>query len=357
MRPGATSTDPAGVRAALAAAVQHNCELADARHARERSLCIYLLDMREYYRWTAGLPPGIPPRRDELSRWIAAREQRWDELRRHGEPAFEKLPLDGGIDPFDVTAVERCLAASGLVYGAGIGLYGAPVFFLARRHDEQLRDGARVVIADVELARGLVAPPAVSRGGTITIRREALHRWLWTRTEAARRATADSAFGAALRAYGDPDDPGPTLDRMTAAETETLILHELGELRAAALLGPDWEEMLAGIGDPRTELLVRAVRDLCADCLVTLPTLIERQAEPSLLFWLAGFDGLRRVLAPELAAACGPSPRRVDRDALELAVRRGRGTWIEIAAELLASWRGGGPGALSARAAQLAPAV
>jgi hypothetical protein len=357
VRPGATSTDRADLPAALAAAVQFNCELADARHARERSLCVYLLDMREYYRWAAGLPPGVPPRRDELSRWIAAREQRWDELRRHGEPAFERLPLDGGVDPFDVAAVERRLAASGLVYGAGIGLYGAPLFFLARRHDEQLRDGARVLIADVELARGLVAPPAVSRGGTITIRREALRRWLWTRTETARRGAADSAFGAALRAYGDPDDPGPALERMTSAETETLILHELGELRAAALLGPDWEEMLAGVGDPRTERLVRAVRDLCADCLVTLPTLIEREAEPSLLFWLAGFDGLRRVLAPELAAAWGASPRRLDRDALERAARRGREIWVELAAELLASWRRGGAGALAERAARLAPAL
>lgn len=36
---------------ALSTAVQHNCDIADAQHARNFTLCTYLLKMRELYRW------------------------------------------------------------------------------------------------------------------------------------------------------------------------------------------------------------------------------------------------------------------------------------------------------------------
>ena len=43
--------------AALVQAVQTNCDIADARHARDVSLCTYLLGMREFYRWECGAAP------------------------------------------------------------------------------------------------------------------------------------------------------------------------------------------------------------------------------------------------------------------------------------------------------------
>ena len=35
----------------LLSAVQRNCHISDARHAGDYTLCIYLLKMREYFRW------------------------------------------------------------------------------------------------------------------------------------------------------------------------------------------------------------------------------------------------------------------------------------------------------------------
>ncbi len=40
-----------GERARLARAVQTNCDIADAHHAADMTLCVYLLQMREYFRW------------------------------------------------------------------------------------------------------------------------------------------------------------------------------------------------------------------------------------------------------------------------------------------------------------------
>ncbi len=340
--------------AALVDAVQHNCDLADAYHAREKSLCTYLLGMREYFRWESRLPLGQTPERAALSRWIADREGRWETLRDEAAAAFVPLPFAGGIDAFDETGVNRCLAGRhpALVYGAGVGLFGAPLFFLAECEACQQRDGVRIVIAGAELARGFVAPPATSRGDTVIIRLDALRRWLWTRVEVAHRGPAGRALSSALRAYGDPADAA-TVERLAEGETETLILHELGELRAARELGPEWETMLSGIDDRRTELLLRAVRDLLADCLVTLPALVERRADASLSFWLANLDGLRRVLAPDLAAAGRSDAPRIDLAAIDRAARVGRKAWRAVADDLLSAWRHGGNAALQSRAAVL----
>lgn len=343
---------PEAELAALVEVVQRNCDLADARHAREKSMCTYLLDMREHFRWAAQLPLDAAPDRARLSAWIAQRERDWERMPT-ADAAFAPLPLGGGIDPFDDDTANRHLAAHGWVYGAGIGLFGAPLFFLADRVSEQIRDGARVVVTEREWARGMAAPPAFSRGHIVIVRRDALRRWLWTRVEAGARRSGDNAFAAALRAYEDAD-AAAAVERMARGETETLILHELGELRAGALLGADWERMVAA-SPRRTELVLRAVRDLLADCLVTLPRLLELDARASLLFWCATFDGLRRQLAPELAAPFRGGSRGIDRAALAAAARTGADRWLARARELKAAWDRDSGAALARAADDLCP--
>lgn len=338
----------------LAAAVQFNCDLGDALHAREKSLCTYLLGMREYFRWSAGLPLDAAPDRGHLSEWISQRERHWDALRERDDAAYAELPLAGGIDPFDEARANRDLQAIGMVYGAGLGLFGAPMFFLAQCESDQLRDGVRVIVAGTELARGITAAPAVSRNNTIVVRSDALRRWLWTRTETALRGPRDNAFALALRAYGADADVEAAVVAMAAGEAETLVLHEMGELHAGHLLGAEWEEMLLDVGDRRTEVVIRAVRDLLADCLVTLPRLTARTATRSLLFWQANFDGLRRALAPELAVSCRTESGKLDFDRLERAVDSSRRVWEQHASELLAGWRKGGAENVKRAAQQLA---
>ncbi len=354
--PVATGGTPSHELDALATAVQFNCDLGDALHAREKSLCTYLLGMREYFRWSAGLPLGAAPDRGRLSEWISQRERQWDALREQDAATYSDLPLAGGIDPFDEARANRDLQAIGLVYGAGLGLFGAPIFFLAQCESDQLRDGVRVIVAGAELARGITAAPAVSRNNTILIRSDALRRWLWTRTETALRGPRDNAFALALRAYGADTDVEAAVTAMADGEAETLVLHEMGELHAGHLLGAQWEEMLQEVGDRRTEVVLRAVRDLLADCLVTLPRLTARTATRSLLFWQANFDGLRRALAPELVESCLMKSGTPDFDRLERTVDSSRRLWEQRACELLAGWRKGGAEDVKRATQQLAGA-
>jgi hypothetical protein len=327
--------------AALAACVQRNCDTVDAHHARDSGMCTYLLGMREYYRWRTGQPQGAPVERGAVGSWITRTEEHWDALIERAA-GLEALPLGDGLDPYDEAGVNRWVGGEQVVYGAGVGRFGVPLFFLAECESVQVRDGVRIVVAGRELARGFVATPAVSRASSIVVRLDALRRWLWTRVEAAASRGAADPFNAAFGAYAHPGADTEAIEAMARGELETLILHELGEVRAGQLLGPDWECMLAALSDRRSEVILRAVRDLLADCLVTLPALLERRAAASLDFWFSNFDGVRRALDPQLASARPPGAAQADMGRLEQAVTQGREHWRARALELLARWREGG---------------
>ena len=290
-----------GGMAELVNAVQTNCDIADARHARDVSLCTYLLGMREFYRWEHQLPFGTVPPRDDVGRWIAAREARWEDL---VDLDYVPLPVAGdALDPFDAEAVNGALAGSGLVYGAGVGRFRKPHFFLGELARDEWRGAARVLVCGCEYARDVAAIPAASQGVVLIVRREALRQWLWEKAEGWNVKQQDGALKSALLAYGFDVDPAAAIERMTDGEIETLILHEEGELAATRQLGPGWADMVSGLRGKRAEIFARAVKDNLADCLVTLPGLLAQPGRDSLHFWFSTFDGLRRELFPGLAAA------------------------------------------------------
>lgn len=317
----------------LRTVVQANCHVTDARHARNMTLCIYLLEMRELFRWERGAALGSSLPRADVGAWIAEREALWETL----EGAdYQPLPLDGGeVDPYDIDAVNRAVAPYGLVYGAGVGRFGKPQFFLGVLEREESRDGMRVLVAGRELARDLSAAPAAMRGDTVSIRFESLLRVLWERVEGWAQKRHEGALKAALDAYGYEFGSAAAIERMAAAEVETLILHELGERDAGRVLGPRWEDMLASLTRRRTEIFVRAVRDLLADCLVTLPALLERNAAASLHFWFASFDGMRQMLFPQMATAYALWRNGDGGRALRAAIDAGVPHWQRIAAQVL----------------------
>lgn len=328
--------------AALVSAVQTNCDIADARHARDVSLCTYLLGMREFYRWEHQLPYGVSPPRDEGGRWIAEREARWERL---ADEEFVAVPVAGReFDPFAAQQVNTALAGSGLVYGAGLGRFHKPHFFLGRLDREEQRGVARLLVCGCEYARDVSAIPAASQGATLIVRREALRQWLWEKAEGWNVKQQDGALKSALLGYGFDVDPQAAIERMTNGEIETLVLHEEGELAAGAVLGEAWPSKLAGFSGKRAELLARAVRDNLADCLVTLPVLLQRGATDSMHFWFSTFDGLRREMFPRLVEAYRSTVGADDtarpiplRDAALLAAAAdGGGHFAELGRRLLA---------------------
>ena len=91
-------------REALVAAVRTNCAISDARHAREMTMCTYLLAMREQCRWQRGYTLDAALPRAEVGAWLSEREAQWDDVA-HGD--YRPLPIDGAlVEPFAVAAIN-----------------------------------------------------------------------------------------------------------------------------------------------------------------------------------------------------------------------------------------------------------
>ena len=54
--------------------VQHNCDIADARHGADYGMCTYLLKMRELYRWEQGLAFDAHLPKEAVGDWLVERE-------------------------------------------------------------------------------------------------------------------------------------------------------------------------------------------------------------------------------------------------------------------------------------------
>ena len=317
----------------LADVVQRNCDISDARHAGDYGLCTFLLKMREYYRWEHELPFARALPRDELGEWLKTREQNWAGIEAED---FAPLALGRGeLDPFDADAANRELLAQGHVYGAGYGPLHKPVFFLGRLLRVETRAGFTILVSSCEYARELAAPPAMLQGRTIYLRQESVRRYLWEKVEEWQWRKHDNAMARALANYPFATDAEAALQGMTDNEIETMILHEVGEAMAGELLGDRWRELVLSVARTPGELMVRAVRDLLADCLSTLPGLLQRANLPALHFYFATFDAPRRQLFPQALQAYEHFLRSGELDRLWQTVRDGKERWLKTARGLL----------------------
>lgn len=339
---------------ALVNTVQRNCHISDAQFAGDLTLCTFLLKMRELYRWENDIPLSQDMPKEEVGNWMNLRSSMWEQIE---EAPYEPLPLGGQrVDPFEVGRVNAVLASSGLVYSGGYGRQCKPHFFLGRLDRLEQRHGHTVMVAGCEYARDLDAPPGMMLDGTIFVRTEALRRWLWERYEEWRWNTKrNEAMARAVACYGFGKDNEAALDAMTVTETESVILHEVGEALVDDALGEGWPALLLDVMRSRAEIVVRAVRDLYADCLSTLPGLLEKGDPAAIHFYFANLVGMRRKLAAELADAYQVWADTQDFGALGAAVARGQEQWAATARELLSLHAEWGEAAGPRIEARLAP--
>lgn len=320
---------------ALSHRVQRNCDISDARHGGEYALCTYLMKMREYYRWEKGLAYGANLPKDDVGQWLSQREQLWEEI--EGQD-FALIEIEGqAFDPFDSDAVNARLEPHGLVYSAGLGRRAQPHFFLGRLHQRKRSEGEyRVLIASREYARDLGAPPAMTQGSTIYIRRESLRRMLWEKFESWRWSRPDNALGRAFACYDFEQDLDGSLDAMTEMEIEAVLLHEQGEYQAGRMLGEDWDRLVLDMAGTPAELMLRSVRDHLADCMVTLPALAQSDRAASIHFYLGNLTHMRKEMFPALSAAYERWMATGSTDALARLAEQGAEHWRALAESLLA---------------------
>ena len=319
--------------------VQRNCHISDARHGRDYSMCIYLLKMREYFRWEMGFGYSDPLPKNELGEWLIAREQLWGELE---EEDYSELEINNReYTPFESDAINDKLKLQGLVYSGGLSTFSKPSFFLGKLIRDEETQGCRIIVAEKEVARDLNATPAMSIGNVLFIRTESLRRMIWEKIEEWQWNKKDVAMAKAIACYDFTHHFDASLDSMTENETETVILHELGEVGAGRELGESWKKMLHQLTRRRRELIARAIRDHIADCMVTLPTLLAQGADPSLHFYFANFSGMRKSIFPQLHQAYEQWRKDGTLEPLKNTVSEGADLWLERGKSLINSFEQG----------------
>ena len=321
----------------LLTAVQRNCHISDARHAGDHTLCVYLLKMREYFRWEKGyafqdtLPEG------DVGDWLKARESFWQTIE---DESFAELPVGGDhYDPFDIEALNAVLNPHGLVYSGGLGNKCAPHFFLGKLGHLERHPDLTILVSDDEYARDLTAPPAMTRNGTIFIRRESLRRMIWERIEEWQWNKRENAMGRAISCFDYDGNTEAALDEMTNTLLDSVLLHEKGEVIAGKRLGPDWEDMLASLPHSKAEIMIRAVRDHLADSLTTLPGLVREGKGASLHFFFANLTNMRKHLSPSLTRAYDDWVTQGKLEAIEELLPASETHWNTLAEQMLDIYR------------------
>ena len=330
-----------GILQPALAAIRTNCHISDARHAGDYTLCVYLLKMREYYRWENNIPFSTPLPQQDLAEWLTQREAHWATLE---DKSLETVPApDKEHDPFDTTAINADFNDRGFAYSGGYGRNMKPVFFFAELERREQHEGYTLIVAGREYARDLTAPPAMSREQTIYIRRESLRRMLWEKVEEWRWNKPANAMRSAIHCYDFDHAAERSLEEMTETELHTILLHEIGEIEAGKQLGGEWEEMLAAVSPSKAEIMLRAVRDNLADCLVTLPALLQTAQPAALHFYMGNMSNMRKALFPALVSAYDAWTVSGNTRGMQAIAARAATHWQALALGLLDTFRRHGP--------------
>jgi hypothetical protein len=276
--------------------VQHNCDISDANHAGNYTLCIYLLKMREYYRWLSALDYTEELNSKGMGQWLRDKEETWDQV---ADEPFKPIEIENQrYDPFDHSPINTQINSDRLFYHAGIGQKAAQHFFIAELISQKQQDQVRISITGQEFARDLTAPPALSTQNEIIVRKESLKRMCWERYQEWNWNRLHNPMGKALSYYDFEKSIPEALEQMVEAEQDTLIQHELGEMAITQEFGEQWSAMMTGLLGSKAELLARAVRDNLADSMYTLPFLVKQGNTASLHFYFANLTNLRKQIFP-----------------------------------------------------------
>ncbi len=313
-------------RDTLAHQVLKNCHISDARYAGLYSICGLALRLRDLYKWEKGLAPWIEKDTSEISEWIGEKESVWDEL---SQKDFGKIAISGfTYDPFDAGGINAVIEPHGLFYGAGYAHSLKPTFFLAAIEDKKEIDGHPIYMLGHELARDLFTTPALCQDDCILIRKESATLFLWDKIFFIKKSGRD-ALKFALKIYGlkesYPNALHGKLEKVVAAEIDTYIYHELGEIKDTIFDRTLWQEMIAAYPRTPIELLVRAVKDLLADTNEhgTLKNIVKNHKTASLALYVAFLDGFLKILFPELPKAFKAFTNTRNWDVVEQAVLSG----------------------------------
>jgi hypothetical protein len=323
--------------------VNRNCRISDSSHAGSYSICDLAMRLRDLYKWEKDLDPWVEDESSKVLAWIGEQEEVWDNL---AEEDFRSISISGReYDPLDEQQINRILAPHGFYYGAGYVHRLKPSFFLAVLEEKKWIENQPVFILGHELARDLVTIPALSRDGSVIIRKASAKVFFWDQIFYVKKS-GRQALRFALGKYGVGEDlPAlrPHLNRILEGELNRYIYHELGEIRDHEFDRDIWREIIAGFPYTPIELVARCIKDLLADTGEhgTLPHILKNRKEGMLGFYVAFLGSLTREIFPEILDAFDVFTERRNWEVIERAISEGNSTARRLARKISAVFEEG----------------
>jgi hypothetical protein len=296
-------------RAKIFSQIKRNCNISDAKYWGTYSLCGLLMRLRELYSIENGIRPWEKIDQRDIGEWITAREALWRELE---DNDYEDISMNGDVfSPFEVEKINSVLNKSGMMYGAGYGIYMKPAFFMADILSHRKINGFDVYIAGDEYARDLSDNPAMLQNDTIIARVDLTRLLLWGRFAEMRCRKTNCSLAYAFSKYDIAYQEEPSEDTimkfsdMAYSEAETYVYHELGEAYEGRRLGEEWKTFLTCLERSKAEIFARSVKDVLADTSEygMLNNIIEYRKKGSLGFYNVFLSGFRKIIFPEMPAA------------------------------------------------------
>ena len=149
--------------------------------------------------------------------------------------------------------------------------------------------------------------PALNQDNAILWRKESARMFLWDQMLYIKKS-GRRALRFALAQCGLKDQNPKTLHRnlttILAAQKETYIYHELGEIMDGVFDRVVWRDVIATHPHTPVELLARAVKDLLADTneFGALRFFIRNRRAASIALYVAFIDGLSKNLFADLVS-------------------------------------------------------
>lgn len=296
----------------IASQVKHNCNISDAKYWGFYSPCGLLLRLRDLYKIEKNKKPWEKIESGRIADWIGKREKLWREIETLD---FQMVTINGKrYHPFDVKGINAALQNKNLLYGAGYDNLLKPTFLLAKILSKTKKGQCNIYISNKEIARDLSAAPAMLQGNTIIARYDTMKLFLWDKLEEMKSIRHSTALSHAFSEYGiaknidnifSTGDLESHMAKIVHEELSTYVYHELGEASQRKLLGRWWKELILKLSHSRTELFIRALKDILADTCRggMLAYIVKHKKAGSLGFYIALLGGFRKTIFPEIITA------------------------------------------------------
>ncbi len=286
----------------IAKQVKYNCDISDAKYWGYFSLCGLLLRLRDLYKSEHNISPWSNINNKDIGDWITAKEALWTEIEEQG---FMDLYINGHtFNPFDASEINSYLIKDNLIYGAGLGLYKKPVFFLGDLDSYNDNADYKAYFVKREYARCLFASSGMLQGKDIFIRLDPLKSLLWEMfldMKCRKGGFLENIFSGSGITPEDAIDSEfeMKIEKIALRYSDIILNHEIAE---AFNTTDEWSNIIFQIEDRKTEYFLRGLKDMIADTSEygPLKKIIDAKDKGGLAFYISLAEMFHKTVYPEL---------------------------------------------------------